>query len=309
MAPRAAGGSADYPSQAIQMLVGFAPGGGTDVIARLLAKKFSDDWKQSAVVVNRPGASGNIANNLVAKAEPDGYTLLIAVSSLVINPSLYKNMPYDTVKDLEPISLLSVAPNILAANPSTPVRSAHELIELARSRPGEISYASPGNGQASHLAMELLGTMAGVKFLHIPYNGGGPSVSAALGGQTQLVVGSLPTILPAIRNGSLRVIGVTTARRTSLAPDIPTIAEQANLPDYDANVWYGALAPAHTPRPIVDKVNAEIGKVLSEDDVRAQFANLGFEAAHTSPEEFAALIKSDLAKWGKVVRDSGARID
>jgi tripartite-type tricarboxylate transporter receptor subunit TctC len=301
--------AAGYPTKTIEMLVGFAPGGGTDVVARLLSKKLTEAWKQSVVVTNRPGASGNIANDLVAKARPDGYTLLVAVSSLVINPSLYKDLPYDTIRDLTPVSLVSQAPNVIAANPNVPVHSAKEMIELARSRPGEISYASPGNGQASQLAMELLGTMSGVKFLHVPFNGGGPSVSAVLGGHTQLIVGSLPTILPAIRSGSLRAIGVTSATRTKLAPEIPTIAEQTGLTDYDAIVWYGMLAPGKTPQPIIDKLNAEVGRILEEKEVRDHFASIGFETAHNSPAEFAALIKAEIDKWAKVVRDSSAKID
>lgn len=295
----------EYPSRTIDILVGFAPGGGTDVVARLIAKKFTDEWGESAVVINRPGASGNIANSHVAKAAPDGYTLLVAVSSLVINPSLYKQIPYDTERDFQPVSLLTMAPNILAVHPDVDVRTAKDLIELARAKPGAISYASPGTGQASHLAMELLATMAGVKFLHVPYNGGGPSVTAAMGGQTQLVVGSLPTILPAVRNGNLRAIGVTTAKRTSLAPNIPSIAEQTGLSDYDANVWYGLLAPAGTPRPIIDKLNAEVRQTLAEKDVEERFFTMGFETAYTTPEDLGALIKSDLAKWAQVANDAG----
>lgn len=308
---RTAGASeaADYPTKAIQLFVGFAAGGGTDVMARLLAKKFNAAWGQPVYVTNRPGAGGNIASKLVVDAEPDGYTLLVAVSSLTINASLYKSMPFDTVRDLAPISMLSVAPNIIAANPSLPVRSVRDLLELARSKPGEISYGSPGSGQASHLAMELLATMAGAKFLHVPFNGGGPSITAVLGGQTQLVVGSLPTILPHVRSGRLRALGVTTAKRTSLAPDLPTIAEEADLPDYDANVWYGMLAPSGTPASIVNKLNGEIERTLRDNEVRDRFIALGFEPFHNSPQEFAGLIRSEIAKWEKVVRASGAKLD
>src|SRR5688572_2050815 len=264
-APDNAGDAQQYPTKTIRMLAGFAPGGGVDVLARLFAQKFSESWGQNVVVDNRPGAGGNIATDIVAKAAPDGHTLLLAVSSLAINPSLYK-LPYDTVKDLAPISLLTVAPNIIVANPTLPVQSVRELVALAKSKPGQLTYASPGSGQASHLAMELFAQMTGTKFIHVPYNGGGPSVIAALGGQTQLLTGSLPTVMPHVRSGKLRPMAVTSAKRTPLAPDVPTMAEGANLPGYEADVWYGMIAPAGTPVSIVNKINAEIARVLQQRD-------------------------------------------
>lgn len=299
----------NYPTRTIRMLVGFAPGGGTDVMARLFGQRFAEAWGQNVVVDNRVGAGGNIASEIAAKASPDGHTLLMAVSSIVINESLFNRVPYNTQRDFAPVSLVSVSSNLIAAHPSLPVQNLRELIALAQAKPGQLTYASPGTGQASHLAMELLSTMARVKFVHVPFNGGGPSVVAALAGQTQLLTGSLPTLLPHVRSGKLRAMGVTSAERTALAPDLPTIAEGAGLTGYDANVWYGLLAPVGTPAPIVAKLNAEIQRVLQQREVRERFATLGFEPAGGTPAQFAALIRSDGAKWSKVVRDSGARVD
>lgn len=306
--PQAAGTPPQYPAKTIRMLAGFPPGGGVDSLARLFGQKFGETWGHNVIVDNRTGAGGNIATDIVAKAVPDGHTLLMAVSSLAINPSLYK-IPYDTEKDLAPISLLTVAPNIIVAHPSLPVQSLRELAALAKSKPGQLTYASPGSGQASHLAMELFAQMTGTKYIHVPYNGGGPSIVAALAGQTQLLTGALPTLMPHVRSGKLKALAVTSPQRTQLAPDVPTVAEGAGLPGYEADVWYGMLAPAGTPAYIVNKLNAEIARLLQQRDVRDRFATLGFEPNRGSPAEFGALIKSDIVKWAKVVRESGARVD
>ena len=306
--PQTAGTTPQYPAKTIRMLAGFPPGGGVDALARLFGQKFGETWGHNVIVDNRTGAGGNIATEIVAKAVPDGHTLLMAVSSLAINPSLYK-IPYDTEKDLAPISLLTVAPNIIVAHPSLPVQSLRELAALAKSKPGQLTYASPGSGQASHLAMELFAQMTGTKFIHVPYNGGGPSIVAALAGQTQLLAGALPTLMPHVRSGKLKALAVTSPQRTQLAPDVPTVAEGAGLPGYEADVWYGMLAPAGTPAAIVNKLNAEIARLLLQRDVRDRFAALGFEPNRGSPAEFGALIKSDIVKWARVVRESGARVD
>jgi tripartite-type tricarboxylate transporter receptor subunit TctC len=306
--PQNASGTTQYPTKTIRMLAGFAPGGGVDALARLFGQKFSEVWGQNVVVDNRPGAGGNIATDIVAKAAPDGHTLLLAVSSLSINPSLYK-LPYDTVRDLAPISLLTVAPNIIVAHPSLPAQSILELVGLAKSKPGILTYASPGSGQASHLAMELFAQMTGTKFIHVPYNGGGPSIVAVLAGQTQLLTGALPTIMPHVRSGKLRPLAVTSAKRTQLAPDVPTVSEGAGLPGYEADVWYGMLAPAGTPTFIVNMINVEIERLLQQRDVRDRFALLGFESNRSSPAQFGALVKSEIVKWEKVVRVSGAQVD
>lgn len=300
---------ADYPTRTIRMLVGFAPGGGTDVLARIFGQRFTEAWGQNVVVDNRVGAGGNIAAEIAARASPDGYTLLMVVSSIVINESLYTKVNYSTVRDFVPIGLSGVSTNVISVHPSVKAQSIRELLELAKARSGEMTYASPGIGQASHLAMELLSTMTGLKFVHVPFNGGGPSVAAALAGQTQVLTASLPTALPHIRSGKLRVMGVTSAKRTPLAPELPTIAEGTGLKDYDADVWYGLLAPAGTPAPIVTKLNAEMDRVLALPAIRERFSTLGFEPVATTPARFGQIIRADLAKWQKVVRDSGARAE
>ena len=291
------------------MLVGFAPGGGTDVTARLFAQKFSEAMGQTVLVDNRAGAGGNIATDLTAKAMPDGYTLLMTVSSHAINVSLYSKLPYDPVRDFAPVSVVAVAPNILTAHPSVPVVSLQDLVTLAKAKPAEITYGSPGSGTAQHLAMELFRSMAGIQLVHVPYNGGGPSTAAALGGQVQLLASSLPTALPHVRAGKLKALGVTSAQRSQLAPDLPTVTEAGGLPGYEATVWYGMLAPAATPTPIINKLNAEIERLLRLRDVQERLTTLGFEPHRNTPEAFAQLIKSDIVKWAKVVRESGARVD
>ena len=291
------------------MLVGFPPGGGTDLTARMLGQKFTESWGQNVVVDNRSGAGGNIATDIVAKAVPDGHTLLMAVSSIAINPSLYPKLPYDTMKDLAPISMVAAAPNIIVAHPSFPANTLRDVIAAAKGKPGQITYASPGAGQASHLAMELLGIMTSTQFVHVPYNGGGPSVVAALSGQTNLLVGAMPTVLPHVRSGKLKVMAVTSAKRTQLAADLPTVAESAALQGYEADVWYGLLAPAGTPPAIIQKLNAEVARVLQLREIRERLMTLGFEPFHNSPAQFTALMKSEIAKWEKVVKQSGAKVD
>lgn len=298
-----------YPAKTVRIVVAFAPGGGTDVIARFLSQKLSESLGQSFVVDNRPGAGSNIGTDHVAKSAPDGYTLLMAIASLTINVSLYGKVPYDPVRDFVAISTVAITPNGFVAHPSMPVKSARELIALAKARPGEISYASPGSGTPVHLSMELFRSMAGIKLLHVPYNGSGPSTIAVLGGQVPLLATTLPIALPHARAGKLRMLGVTSAERTQLAPDFPTIAEAAGLPGYEASVWYGLLAPAGTPAAIVNKLNTELERLLQLREVRERMATLGFDPYYRTPAAFAELIKADIVKWGKVVRESGARVD
>jgi tripartite-type tricarboxylate transporter receptor subunit TctC len=298
-----------YPGKPVRIVVGFAAGGGTDVMGRFFAQRFTEDFKQNFFVENKAGAGGNIGAEFVGKATGDGYTLLMTVSSHVINASLYKRIPYDPIKDFAPVSLVALAPNILTATPSAGVKTLRELVVLAKSRPGEISYSSPGSGTAQHLAAELFSAMAGVKLLHIPYNGGGPATTAALGGQVPLMTSSLPTALPHIRSGKLIALGVTSATRSELAPDLPTIAEAGDLPGYEATVWYGLLAAAGTPAPIVQKLNAEIERLIKLPELRERMIAMGFEPHRTSPEEFARIIATDLQKWAKVVQISGANAD
>ena len=298
-----------YPTKPVRILVGYAAGGGLDVIGRLFAQKLGDAMGQSFVVENRVGAGGNIATDLTAKSAPNGYTLNMAGSSHAINVSLFDKLPYDAVKDFAPISLVALAPSMLVAHSSVPAQSLRELIALAKSRPGEISYSSSGSGTPQHLAMELFRSMAGIKLLHVPYNGGAPAVTAAVGGQVQLHINSLPTALPYVKNGKLRALGVTSSQRSQIAPDIPTIAEAGGLPGYEATGWYGLLAPAGTPAGVVKRLNDEIQRQLRDRDVRDRLTSMGFEPYGNTPEQFLEYIKADIAKWGKVVRESGAKAD
>jgi len=300
---------AQYPTKTIRMLVGFSAGGGTDATARLFAQKMSDGFGQNVVVDNRVGAGGNIAADLLAKAVPDGHTLLMTVAAHAVNASLYSRLPYDPIRDFAAVSLVAAAPNIITAHPSLAVHSARDLVSLAKAKPGQITYASAGNGTTMHLTMVLFSSMAGIQLVHIPYNGGAPSTVAALGGQTQLLSSSLPTALPHVRNGKLNAIGVTSVDVSPLAPDLPTIAQSAGLQGYEVKEWYGILAPAGTPIAVINKLNAEIARLLQDSTVRDRLTTLGFEPVRNSPAQFAALIKSDIAKWEKVVRTAGVRID
>jgi tripartite-type tricarboxylate transporter receptor subunit TctC len=298
-----------YPVRTIRMLVGFAPGGGTDATARLFAQKLSESFGQNVVVDNRPGAGGNIAADILAKAAPDGHTLLMTVAAHAVNATLYSKLPFDPIADFSPITLVAEAPNIITVHPSVPAHSARELVALAKSKPGQITYGSAGNGTTMHLAMVLFSSMAGINLIHVPYSGGGPSTIAALAGQTQLLSSSLPTALPHVRSGKLTAIGVTSAERSTLAPDLPTIAESAGLVGYEVKEWYGVLAPAGLPDAVVKKLNAEIGRLVTDKVVRDRLTTLGFEPVRTSPAEFSARIKSEVRKWEKVVKTAGVRID
>ena len=299
----------NYPVRTVRVVVGFAPGGGTDVMARFFSQKLSESLSQSFIVENRPGAGSNIGADYVAKAAPDGYTLMMAIQSLTINVSLYNKLSYDAVKDFAPISSVAATPNCFAVHPSMPVKSIRELIALAKSRPGEIGYASPGSGTPVHLSMELFRSMAGIKLLHVPYNGAGPATAAVLAGQVPVLPNGLPVTLPHARAGKLRMLAVTSPERSQLAPEVPTVAEAAGLPGYEANIWYGLLAPAGTPMSVINKLNAEIERLLQQREVRERMMTLGFEPKRDTPAAFADLIKADIVKWGRVVRESGAKAD
>jgi tripartite-type tricarboxylate transporter receptor subunit TctC len=290
------------------MIVGFAPGGGTDTTARAIANRLNDLLGQQMIVDNRAGAAGNIATELVAKANPDGYTLLLGtIAALAINPSLYHTkLPFDSVKDFAPIIQAVDSTNILSVHPSVPVGSVKELIALAKARP--LNYGSSGVGGTGHLAGELFDTMAGTKMTHIPYKGGGPAMIDLVGGQVQLVFATAASAVPQIKAGKIKGIAVTTIKRSALMPNIPTIAE-SGLPGFDANNWYGLLAPAGTPRPIVMRLNTAVTKVLAMPDVKDFLFNQGLDPAPGTPEQFGAYIKSEMTKWAKVVKASGARAD
>lgn len=300
--------AADYPTKPIRMIVGFAPGGGTDTTARAIANKLNELMGQQIIIDNRAGAAGNIATDLVAKANPDGYTLLLGtIAALAINPSLYRTkLPFDSVKDFAPIIQAVDSTNILSVHPSVPVGSVKDLIALAKTK--SLNYGSSGVGGTGHLAGELFDTMAGTKMTHIPYKGGGPAMIDLVGGQVQLVFATAASAVPQIKAGKIKGIAVTTIKRSALMPNIPTIAE-SGLPGFDANNWYGLLAPAGTPRPIIMRLNTEVKKVLAMPDVKDFLFNQGLDPAPGTPEQFGAYIKSEMVKWAKVVKASGARAD
>jgi tripartite-type tricarboxylate transporter receptor subunit TctC len=300
----------DYPgSKPIRLVVPFPAGGGTDIFARVIGNKLTETLKWVIIVDNKPGAGGNIGIDAVAKAPPDGYTIgLGQTSNLAINPTLYAKLPYDPLKDLVPIVLVADAPLVLVVPASSPYKTLGELIAAAKTKPGDISFGSPGNGTVAHLTGELLQTAAGIKFQHIPYKGSAQAMTDLMGGQVQVYMSSVPTALSQIKAGKLRPLAVSSTKRVATLPDVPTIAE-AGYKGFDANTWFGLVAPKGTPAAIVDKINAEVNKVLSSSDVKEKFAAEGGGPMGGSSQEFAALLKADHAKWGKVVKDSGAKVD
>lgn len=283
-----------------------SPGGTTDLTARLLAPRLAERFGQSVVVDNRPGAGSLVGTDLVAKSAPDGHTLLVVASSLAIMPSMYKSLPFDPVKDFAPITTLSVYPNLLLIHQSVPANSVKELIALARAKPGMLNYASGGTGTGTQLGAELFKTMAGIDMVHVPYKGGGPAMNAIMGGQVQLYFAAMPSALVMVKHGKLKAIAVTSAKRAAALPELPSIAE-AGLPGYEQTTWNGLLAPARTPRPIIDKLKYETQAVLAMPATRERFAADGSEAQIMTPDEFAALIKREVVKWGKVIHSAGIK--
>lgn len=304
-----AGAATNYPTKTVRILVGFAPGGGIDAMARFYSQRFTESLGQSFVVDNRPGATGNIAADLVAKAAPDGYTLLMTSGVHAINASMFSKLPFDPVRDFAPISTVATQPDCIAVHPSLPVKSLAELIALAKAKPDDISYASAGTGTLMHVGMELFRSMAGIKLLHVPYNGAGPSTIAVIGGQVPVLSTSLGTALPHARVGKLRMLAVTSLERTPLAPDFPSVAEAAKLPGYEAVTWIGLLAPAGTPPAIINKMNAEIERQTKLREVREKLAIQAWDPLRHTPGDFAEWIKVEITKWGKIVRESGAKVN
>ncbi len=296
-----------YPAKPVRIVVPSSPGGGTDILARVLAQKLSESQGQQFVVENRPGAGQVIGIEAVARSAPDGYTLLMAASAIVINEVLYAKPPYDTLRDFVPVTLGASLPNILVVHPALPVKSVRELIALAKARPGQLNYSSAGSGTSPHLSMELFRLMAGITLTHVPYKGTGPATVDLVAGQVQLSMPNVLTALPQIKGGKLRGLGVTSAKRATGLPDIPAIAE--TLPGYEAIQWYGLLAPAGTPREIVNKVQAETARILVLPEVKARLAADGADAVGNRPEEFAAYIRTEIAKWGKVAKAGGIKLE
>ncbi len=298
-----------YPSKPIRLVVPFPAGGTTDILARAVAQKLTEAWGQPVVVDNRPGAGGNIGSELVAKAAADGYTLEMGtVGTHAINPSLYAKMPYDHVKDFAPVILVAGVPNVLVVNPGVPAHSVAELIAYAKTHPGKLNFASSGSGTSIHLSGELFKVMSGADMMHVPYKGSAPALADLIGGQVQLMFDNLPSSLPQIRAGKLRALAVTSGTRAAALPDTPTIAE-SGLPGFEASSWFGVLAPAGTPPAIVSKLNAEIAKWLASPEAKEKMQSQGANAAGGSPEDFARHIQAETAKWAKVVKDSGAKVD
>lgn len=289
-----------YPSKPIRMIVPFAPGGGTDIVARAVAQKIGETFKQAVVVDNKTGASGNIGMELAAKSAADGYTIIMTSSALAINPSLYKGLAYDAVKDFSPVTLATLIPFILVVNSSLPAASVKELIGLARSKPGQLAYSSAGTGNATHLSMALFEMMAKVKMNHVPYKGTGQAMSDLMGGHVQLMFGAIPSTMPGVKAGKLRILAISSATRASVLREVPTVAE-AGLPGYELTSWYGVLAPAGTPDAIVAQLNSEIVTALNLPEVKSRLSAEGADPVGNTPAQFQAYIRSEIEKYSKIV--------
>ena len=298
-----------YPTKPVRMIVPFAAGGGTDIVARTVGVKLGESLGQTVLVDNRAGAAGAIGTELAAKSPADGHTLLMGSSGpIAINPALQAKLPYDPLRDFTPVALITTMPFLTVVHPSLPVRSVKELITLARARPGQLNYGSPGSGSSTHLATELFKAMARVDIVHVPYKGVAPAATDLVSGQVQMLTGDLNTLMPHVRSGKMRPLAVTGASRSALLPDMPTIAE-AGVPGYEASGWFGILAPAGTPREIVRRLNGEIGKALQSDDLRKRLSGLGGEVAGGTPEAFGQHLRREIEKWGKLIRAIGLRPD
>ena len=298
-----------YPNRPIRFVSAYPPGGTTDILARLLGQKVYEDWKQPVVIENKPGGNGMIGTDFVAKAAPDGYTILMGNSQpLAITVTLFSKQPFDAVKDFQPITLAAVVPLVLVVHPSLPVKTTRELIALMKSRPGELNYASAGSGSPQHLTAEMFKSMARVDMTHIPYKGSGPAIIDLVGGQIPIAFESMIPIIPQIKGGKMRALAVTGAKRSAVLPDVPTVAE-SGVPNFEASAWYGVLAPAGVPGDIVATLNAEFNKVMKLPDVRQRLAEMGTDYVGGTPQQFGDFIKAEIVKWGKAVKESGARAD
>ena len=297
-----------YPTKPIKLVVPYPPGGPTDIVARLVAQKLSEQMGQPVIIDNRPGAGGNPGAEMVARSTPDGYTLVVATPAHAINPSLFKNLGYSLSKDFAPVSQLTSGPLVIVANSALPANNVAELIALAKSKPGELNFASSGNGQSTHLSAELFASMAGVKMNHIPYKGSAPALTDTMGGQTQLMFDTMLSAMPHVKAGKLKALAVTSSTRSPVAPDVPTVAE-SGLPGYEAIAWNGLLAPAGTPPEVVARLNAELKKVLASPDVKDKFEAQGFAASWNTPTDFGRFMTAEVEKWSKVVKISGAKVD
>ena len=299
----------DYPEKTIRLIVPYTPGGTADLLARTVGQKMAESFGQQVIIDNRPGAGGNLGADLAAKAAPDGYTLLMGtVATHAINPHLYPNLPYDAAKDFAPIILLATLPNLLVVNPSLAATNVKQLIALAKAKPGELAYASAGNGTSQHLSGELFKKMTGVDMIHIPYKGSAPAVTDLVGGQVQLMFDNIASSLPQVRAGKLRALAVTGPRRSPVLPDLPTVSE-AGLPGFSITSWFALFAPAGTPAKILLRLNKEAAKAIALQELRQQWLGQGIEPTGGTAEQLAAFRRIEAAQWGKIVRESGARVE
>ncbi len=298
--------SQDYPTKTVRIVVGFSPGGGNDISARIMAKHLTDMYKRQFIVENRPGAGTIIGVDLVAKADPDGYTLLVTNNSLAVNHTLYPKLPYDTLKDIVPIVKAGSTPNVLIIHPSVPAKTTAQFIALAKAQPGKIAYSSAGTGSTAFLAAEMLKLLTGIKMLHVPYKGTAPALTAIISGETQAMVGALPAAVPHIRSGRLRALAVTSAKRATAMKDIPTMIE-SGVKGFDFETWYGLFAPGKLPRDLVAKLNASVNKILELPAVKEQFALQGIDPEGGSTEEFDKQFRTEVTALAKVIKASGAK--
>jgi tripartite-type tricarboxylate transporter receptor subunit TctC len=298
-----------YPLRPLRLIIPFPPGGGTDIMGRMVGQRLIDAFGMQVVVDNRGGAAGIIGTEMAARANPDGHTLMIgSVSTICINPSLHKHLSFDPVKDLAPISLVASTPSLLVVGNALPAKSVKELIALAKAKPGALLYATPGSGSSSHLGTELFKQVAGVNIQHVPYKGTGPAVTDLISGQVSMFITNMPSVMPMVKGGRLRALAVTSLQRSTLMPELPTVAE-SGIPGFEVIVWYGVLAPAAVPKAILARLNGEVRKMADMSDVKDKLALQGAEVMVSSPEEFARRIRDDLNKWGRIARDSGAKAD
>jgi tripartite-type tricarboxylate transporter receptor subunit TctC len=304
--PAAAQGT--YPDHAVRVIVGFSAGGTTDVVARVIAKELSDELGQSFVVENKPGAGSNIAAELVTKAPPDGYTLLMMAVTSAINQTLYPKLKFDITRDLTAVALGAKVPNILVVNPKLPINSVKELVDYANKNPGKLNFASSGSGTSIHLTGELFKLQTRLDVAHIPYKGSAPALTDLVGGQVQFMFDNMPSSWPLVQSGKLRALAITSAKRSATAPDLPTMAE-LGYKDFDISSWFGLMAPAGTPAPIIDKLNAAVNKALAKPDVQKRLSDLGADIQQLSPAQFSAFVKKEVDSWGPVVKSSGATAD
>lgn len=307
--PLPAHAQAQYPAKPVRIIVPFLPGGGTDILARVVGQKMSESLGQPVLVENKPGAGGNIGIDMVVQSPADGYTIgLGQTSNLAVNVTLYPGLPYNPIKDLVPIGLVASAPLVVVTRAASPFRTIGDVVAAAKAKPDDVNFASPGNGTVAHLSGELLQQVAGVRFSHIPYKGAAQAMTDILGGQVHIYMSSIPSALSQIKGGKLRALAVTSPKRTAELPDVPTLAE-SGFPGFETSTWFGLVAPARTPKPIVERLNAELAKALQDANVRQKIAAEGAEVLGGSAAEFGALIASDIERWGKIVKSSGAKID